>query len=89
MKTFHQRHSLRSRLGLSKVAKDEDGNLDIEAVPLTVGGHELLQRGRSLYLELGRVPTGILHLTIILYTSQRQTQVYNAQYQSIIGSPWT
>ena len=36
--------------------------LDVQAVPLTIGGHELLQCSCSLYLELGCVPTCILHL---------------------------
>ena len=38
--------------------------LEVESVSLAVGGHQLLQSGRSLDLELRGVPTSVLHLKI-------------------------
>ena len=38
--------------------------LEVESVALAVGGHQLLQSGRGLDLELRGVPTSVLHLKI-------------------------
>ena len=38
--------------------------LEVESVALAVGGHQLLQSGRGLDLELRGVPTSVLHLNI-------------------------
>ena len=81
-------------LGLSTVAKHKDRYLDIEAVPLTVGRHELLQRGCGLDLELGCVPTSILHLEYSFTDLSGETQVQNASkdavrsHKSHIGEHW-